>query len=138
VDGLYSLTVHDNDTPNLASFTVTPTLTGYTFSPKSLLVSTAAGHLKNFTAIPDKHNISGAVLSSSLKGLSGVEIDAAINGVARKVFTNSKGAYTLTGVPFGANGALSAKKTGFTFTPTSITVVSMGDVNLTVQNFVAN
>ena len=134
--GAYTLTVHDSDTPNLASFVVTPTLTGYTFSPKSQAVSPAAGTLKNFTAIPNKWNVSGIVTSTS-KGLSGVEIDATINGVARKVSTNSSGAYILTGVPFGASVVISAKKTGFSFTPANISF-SMGNAALAGQNFSAN
>jgi hypothetical protein len=135
--GSYSLTMLATDTPNLASFIVTPALAGYTFSPRSVAVSTTAGHLKNFTAIPNKWSVSGVVLTSSLKGLSGVEIDATINGVARKVFSNSAGAYIFPGVPFGASFTLSAVKTGYTFTPPSIPV-PMGNANLTVQNFTAN
>ena len=135
-DGSYSLTVHDNDTPNLAAFIIIPKLNGYTFSPRSQSVSTASGALKNFTAIPNKWSVSGIVTSAS-KGLSGVEIDATVNGTARKVFTNSSGAYILTGVPFGASVVISAKKTGFSFSPTSITF-KMANAALAGQNFSTN
>ena len=135
-NGVYILTVSDTATPNLTSFVVTPILAGYTFSPRSLAVSPASGTLKNFAAIPNKWNVSGVVTSAS-KGLSGVEIDATVNGTARKVSTNSSGAYTLTGVPFDASVVINAKKTGFSFTPASISF-SMGNAALTGQNFSTN
>jgi len=135
--GTYTLTVHDTDTPNLASFIVKPVLTGYTFSPASQAVSSAAGKVKNFTAIPNKWSVSGVVTSNS-KGLSGVEIDAVINGVTHKLTTSSSGAFTFTGVPFGASVTLSAKKTGFTFTPANTYPLIMGNANVTGQNFSAN
>ncbi len=134
--GFYTLIVHDTDTPNLASFVVTPALTGYTFSPKTQTVSPAAGKVKNFTAIPNKWSVSGLVTLNS-KGQSGVEIDATINGVLHKVFSNSAGAFTVTGVPFGGSVSLVAKKTGFTFTPPSISF-TMANANLPGQDFVAN
>jgi hypothetical protein len=135
--GAYTLTVHDTDTPNLASFIVTPALTGYTFSPKSQVVSKSAGKVKNFTAIPNKWSVSGVVTSNS-KGMSGVEIDAVINGGTRKTTTSSSGAFTFTGVPFGASVALSARKTGFSFTPANTYPFTMGNANATGQNFNAN
>jgi hypothetical protein len=92
--------------------------------------------LKNFAAIPNKWSVSGVVTLNS-KGLSGVEIDASINGAARKVFTNSKGAFTFTGVPYNTSVTLSAKKTGFSFTPANITF-TMANANLAGQNFSAN
>ena len=135
--GAYILTVHDTDTPNLASFTVKPVLTGYTFSPASLTVSTGSGKVKNFTAIPNKWSVSG-VVTLNAKGQNGVEIDATINGVAHKVNTNSAGAFTFTGVPFGASVTLSAKKTGFTYTPVNTYPFIMGNANVPGQNFTAN
>ena len=112
-------------------------MTGYTFSPKSQVVSKAAGKVKNFTAIPNKWSVIGVVTLNS-KGLSGVEIDATINGVTRKVTTNSLGIFTITGVPFGASVSLSAKKTGFSFTPANTYPFIMGNTNVTGQNFSAN
>ncbi|HMD90580.1 MAG TPA: hypothetical protein VKF38_15600, partial [Anaerolineaceae bacterium] len=135
--GFYALTVTTDDTPNLYSFVVTPALTGYTFSPKSQTFSMSSGVTKNFTAIPNKWSVSGTVTSNS-KGLSGVEIDFTINGGAvHKDFTNSKGVYTLTGVPFGASVLITPKKTGFSFTPTNITF-TMGNANLPGQDFSTN
>ena len=135
--GAYTLTVHNTDTPNLASFTVKPVLTGYTFSPASLAVTPGSGKVKNFTAIPNKWSVSG-VVTLNAKGQSGVEIDAVINGVAQKTTTNSAGAFTFTGVPFGASVTLSAKKTGFTYTPVNTYPLSMGNANATGQNFTAH
>ena len=135
--GTYTLTVHDTDTPNLAFFTVKPVLTGYTFSPVSLTVTPGSGKVKNFTAIPNKWSVSG-VVTLNTKGMSGVEIDAVINGVTHKFTTGSTGAFTFTGVPFGASVTLSAKKTGFTFTPVNTYPLIMGNANVTGQNFTAN
>ncbi|MDR3574310.1 MAG: carboxypeptidase regulatory-like domain-containing protein [Anaerolineaceae bacterium] len=135
--GLYTLIIHDTDTPNLASFVVTPALIGYTFSPKSQTVSPSAGKSKNFISIPNKWNVSGLVTFNS-KGLGGVEIDATLNGVLHKVLSNSAGAFTVTGVPFGGSVSLIAKKTGLTFTPPSISFTMTTNANLPGQDFVAN
>jgi hypothetical protein len=131
--GAYSLTVHDTDTPNLASFTLTPALAYYTFSPKSQTFSSSGGVVKNFTAGIPNWNVSGMVSLNS-KGLSGVEIDATINGVPTRVMTDSSGAYTISGVPANASISLSAKKYGYTFNTANLPIV-MGQANITGQNF---
>lgn len=132
----YKLPVFDTDTPYLTSFSVTPALTGYNFSPRTLPVSLTEGTSKNFRATAHQWSVSGKVTSNAV-GLSGVEIDATIDGVARKLFTNTRGAYIFTGVPFGVQVSLSAQKTGFSFTPPTI-IFSMGDADLAGQDFSAN
>ncbi|MDR3562492.1 MAG: hypothetical protein P4N59_13810 [Negativicutes bacterium] len=133
--GAYSLTVHDTDTPNLASFTLTPALSYFTFSPKSQTFSSSGGVVKNFVAGIPKWNVSGMVTIDS-KGLSGVEIDATINGAPIKVITDSSGAYTINGVPRNASISLSARKYGYTFSSGNISVI-MGQADVQGQDFSA-
>ncbi len=131
--GDYYLIVQDKDMANLASFVVTPTLQGYNFSPKNQVVCVAKGASKIFTAIPNKWSVSGTVTLDS-KGLGGVGIVATVDGVESKVITNSIGAFTLTGVSFGANVSLTAKKYGYTITPDNIPF-TMANANVTGNNF---
>ncbi|MDR3575869.1 MAG: hypothetical protein P4L50_18560 [Anaerolineaceae bacterium] len=132
----YSLTVLDTNTPRLSYFIVTPVLAGYTFSPASLAVSSGGSTLKNFKAIANKWSVSGKVTSGSL-GMGGVQIDISVAGVDHKLFTNSLGAYHLSGVPFDANVILTAKKYGYDFgSPISIAIMPNND--LPDQNFSAN
>jgi hypothetical protein len=133
--GAYSLTVHDTDTPNLASFTLTPVMDYYTFSPKSQTFSSSSGVAKNFIAGIPNWNVSGLVTMDS-KGLGGVEIDATINGAPIKVITDSSGAYTISGVPRNASINLSARKYGYTFSSGNTSVV-MGQADVQGQNFSA-
>jgi hypothetical protein len=71
-----------------------------------------------------------------LKPLSGVEIDAGIDSAPlRKVFTNSRGAFSLTGVPYHAQVTLTAKKYGYTFSTDDTYPLTMGDSNTVVGTF---
>ncbi len=133
--GAYSLTVHDTDTPNLASFTLTPVMDYYTFSPKSQTFSSSGGVAKNFIAGIPNWNVSGLVTMDS-KGLGGVEIDATINGAPIKVITDSSGAYTISGVPRNASISLNARKYGYTFSSGNISVI-MGQADVPGQDFSA-
>ena len=135
-NGSYTLTVHDTDTPNLAYFVVTPVSTGYTFSPRSQTASMVSSLTKNFVATANKWNVSGTVTLGQT-GLSGVEIDATINGIGHKLFTNSRGAFTFTNVPFGVPVILSAKKYGYSFSTTNTYPTNMGNANLPLQDFSA-
>ncbi len=108
---------------------------GYIFSPITIAAMNATVSSKNFVATPIKYTISGKVTIGS-KGLSGVEIDATINSVQRKVFTDNKGAYTITGVHYNASVILSAKKYGYSFSATDAYPITV-DANLIDQNFSA-
>jgi hypothetical protein len=134
--GAYTLTVRATDTPNLTSFKVTPSLSGYTFSPQSKVMNKGVGNKKsfNFRAIPNKWNVSGSVLVGSI-GLNGVEIDATIDGVLHKVFTNSNGAFKLSGVPYHSVVSLSAKKYGYSITTILVYPFTMGNGNVSGQTF---
>lgn len=123
----------DYSIPNLlpATFTLTPSLVEYTFSPASMQVvlgyASATG--KNFTATLNTYTVSGLVTDATGAALGGVTIS---DGNGRTAVSNSTGAYTLTGLPKGTY-TLTASRAGYTFT--TLAPVSVGP-NKSGQNFV--
>ena len=117
------------------SYTVTPTKTGFTFSPVSqtITVSGANATLTSFTATPvQTWSISGTISPIT----SGVGTLVSLSGAASKTATaDSSGNYTFTGL---ANGSytVTPSKSGFTFSPANQAVVVNGanvpGVNFTV------
>jgi len=106
--------------PN-GTYTATPSLTGYTFSPASSTVTINGGNVAfdKFVASiipPLTYSISGSAV------LQGVTINLSGGGSAT---TDAHGVYTFSGL---ANGSytLTPSKTGFTFTPGSVTVAVSG------------
>lgn len=120
---------------NLAagSYTLTPSLTGYSFSPVNRAVSITSANVtgQNFTGTPpaSTYSISGTITTSSGAAISGVTVSRG----AASVTTNSSGVYTFTGV---ANGSytITPSLTGYTFSPVNRAVTVSG-ANLTGQNF---
>ncbi len=111
------------------SYTLTPSKSGYSFSPASLSV-TVSGNLsaQNFTASPLTYSLSGRVATGSGTGLSGVTIsDGARNGV-----TDATGTYTISNVPAGTY-TLTPSRSGYSFNPASLSVSVSG--NVTGRNF---
>ena len=103
------------------SYTVTPSLTGFTFSPTSsaeITITAANSTANNFvaTAIPIAHSISGTVTVLGLP-LSGVTITVTGNATATAT-TNASGVFNVTGL-YDGNYTLTPSKTGYTFSPTS-------------------
>ena len=131
--GNYTFTGLDN-----GSYTVTPSRTGFTFSPTSSpqTVSGADITAVNFaaTAVPVvTHSISGQVTMTG-SGLSGVTI--ALSGASpATTTTNASGDYTFTGL---ANGSytITPSRTGFNFSPTSSPQTVSG-ADITAVNFTA-
>ena len=74
----------------------------------------------NVTSTGGTYSVSGTVTSRGA-GLAGV----VVSDGARSATTNSAGAYTITGVPNGTY-TLSARRAGFTFTPSSLRVTVNG------------
>jgi hypothetical protein len=116
-------------------YTLSVSLSGYTFSPTSIQVVVNNGNMagQNFagTGNPQAFSISGTVTSGS-SGLSGATV--MLTGASTfTTTTNVNGAYTITG---SANGTytLSVSLSGYTFSPTSIQVASGS--YLVGQNFV--
>jgi hypothetical protein len=131
-DGTYSLTV-----PN-ASYTIVPSLAGYTFTPATRSIPDGNGNVigQDFiaTAIPPQtFNVSGTITLDG-NGLSGVTVS--LQGTNFSTITGANGAYALTGIPNGSF-TLIPSLTGYTFTPANRSVsVNNGDVS--GQDFTAS
>jgi hypothetical protein len=123
-DGNYAFTGLSSGT-----YTVTPSLAGYTITPQQTTISSANVTL-NFTAAPITYSISGRITYNST-GLSGVAV--ALTGASTaNTTTDSSGNYSFTGL---ANGTYTVTPTlaGYTITPQQ---VSVNGANVTT-NFTA-
>jgi hypothetical protein len=100
------------------SGTVTPTKTGYTFSPTSRSYSNVTGNLsdQNYTAQPltTQLTISGYVRAADGSGIEGVTM----RGLPGSPSTDSKGYYSAK-VSYGWGGTVAPEKSGYKFTPES-------------------
>jgi len=97
------------------SYTLTPSKSGFGFSPASLAVSVppnASG--KDFIAVSQPtYTISGRIVDTTGDPVANVTLT---DGSGRSTSTDGNGNYTLTGVPVGVY-TLTPSKAGFTFTP---------------------
>jgi hypothetical protein len=119
--GSYSFTVQAD-----GNYTVTPSLSGYTFSPPSQTFNGLGGNqVANFSASPvvTSYTISGQVTLSG-SGLSGVTmtLSGSQNG---STTTNGSGSYSFT-VAGGGNYTVTASPSGYTFSPPSQTFNGLG------------
>jgi hypothetical protein len=116
------------------SYTLTPSLAGYTFNPASQALTISGGNAtQNFSATiipPSTFSIIGTITLNG-QGLNGVTVNYGGNN---SVTTNGSGAYIISGV---ANGSysLTPSLAGYTFNPTNQTI-SISGGNAT-QNFSA-
>jgi hypothetical protein len=128
--GTYSFSGLANGT-----YTVTPSLNGYTFSPASTAVTLSGANQtgKNFTAtaVTTTYTISGTVSLNTGGGLSGVTITAGTASVS----TDTSGNYVLTNMAPGTY-IVTPAKAGYTFSPAS-TSVTISTGNQTGKNFTA-
>jgi PKD repeat protein len=115
------------------SYTLTPSASGYTFSPTSRAVTIGTSNVtgQNFTgtAAASTYSISGTVATSGGAGISGVTVSTG----SASATTNASGAYTISNL---ANGTytLTPSLAGYTFSPTSLSATVSG-ANLTGRNF---
>ena len=117
------------------SYTVTPSLAGYTFSPASATVAVNSANVANvnFTATiipPLTYSVSGTV-SGSVQG--GVTLTLNPGNVT--TVTKADGTYVLSGIPDGPY-VVTPSLAGYTFTPSSASV-TVADANVTNVNFTA-
>ena len=131
--GNYTITGLDN-----GSYTVTPSRTGFTFNPTSIPQTVSGVDIAtvNFvaTAVPVvTHSISGQVTSTG-SGLSGVTMNLS-GASSANTTTIASGDYTFTGLANG-NYTVTPSKTGFTFSPTSLSQTVSGS-DITGENFTA-
>lgn len=122
------------------SYTVTPSLTGYTFTPVSRNVTINNGNVQaqNFTgagAPAGTFSISGTVTTSNgLPIYSGVTMT--LGGAANATTTTDlNGNYTFIGLANG-NYTVTPSKIGYTFTPPN-RAVTINGANVLNQNFIA-
>ena len=118
------------------SYTATPTLAGYTFSPSSIAVTISGANVSgtNFSAtanVAPTYTLSGTVTGATLQNVL-ITLSGAGNATTQ---TDASGNYSFTGL---ANGSytVTPSLTGYTFSPTS-TDVSISDADATAGNFVS-
>jgi subtilisin family serine protease len=123
VDGSYSFTVSYNWTG-----TVTPSKTGYTFTPHQKDYSNVLANQtgQNYTATPLTFTISGNA------GVSG----ASITYTGGSTMADTNGDYSFS-VPYNWTGTVTPSKTGYTFTPSHKGYASIL-ANQTGQNYTAS
>jgi len=115
-----------------ATYTVTPSLTGYTFNPTSASITIVAGNVMTgadftATAIPVAHTLSGTVSGAP----AGVSIDVTGTATAHTT-TAAGGTYTLS--LYDGTYTVTPTLSGYTFNPNSASVTMSGAAK--TQNFV--
>jgi hypothetical protein len=120
--GVYSFSV-----PSGWTGVVTPSKTGYTFTPvnKSYSNVTTNQAAQNYTATPNPYTISGNAGVAS----------ATISYPGGSTTADSAGVYSFT-VPSGWSGTVTPAKTGYTFTPASTSYTNV-TTNQSSQNYSA-
>lgn len=120
------------------NYTVTPSKTGYTFTPVNRAVTISGANVtgQNFTgAVVVTYSISGRVVTTTGVSISGVTMT--LSGAAGgSTTTDAFGRYRFTGLANG-NYTITPSMTGFTFTPTSRNV-TVNNANVTGVNFRRN
>jgi len=116
------------------TYAVTPSKTGYTFSPASQSVTINTANLSgvNFTAVPQTWSLSGTISPSSTGSGATVTLAGASSATAT---ADASGNYTFSGL---ANGAytVAPSKAGYTFSPASQSV-TINSANFSGVNFTA-
>jgi len=121
------------------TYTVTPSLTGYTFTPASKSITVAGSDVVNQNFIgasgpppAPTYQLHGRVANTSGVGLAGVSVSR--TGSATPILTNGAGYYSFTGVPAGTY-TVTPSLNGFTFSPPtrSVTITNANSVN---NNFI--
>ena len=119
-----------------STYTLTPSLSGYTFSPASRSASggppfNVTGQDFTGTAIPQTYSISGRIADGNNVSMSGVAVS---DGAGHTATTDANGNFSFSGLGAG-NYTLTPSKGGYTFNPVSRAVSVPPDA--TGQNFTA-
>jgi inhibitor of cysteine peptidase len=128
--GNYSFTVESN-----GDYTVSPSLSGYVFSPSGTVVTISHTDIAgiDFTATASTtttYSISGTVGGAVASGVT-VTLAGTSSG---STLTDSSGNYSFSDVANG-NYTITASKTGYTFSP--VFSITINGANITGQNFTA-
>jgi hypothetical protein len=116
------------------TYTLTPSLAGYTFSPASRTVNLTGSNIsgQNFTATASSFSISGAVSGAVTSGVT-VTLSGAAGGTTT---TGAGGAYTFAGLGNG-NYTVTPSLAGYSFSPVNRSV-TIGGANQTGISFTAS
>lgn len=130
IDGSYSFI----DVPSGINYTLTPSLSGYIFSPSSFSGTANSNSLVDFSVSVSAMSITGAVTLANLgtTPLSGVRISAG----GASVVTDASGNYILTGLAAG-NYSVLAESPDHKFSPASGHQVVLTTVDASGVDFVA-
>jgi len=119
-------------------YTLTPSLAGYTFSPASIALSAIAGGAvsgSNFTATA--YSGSTSSLSGAVSGAVAQNVLVTLSGTATgSALTDANGNYSFAGLIAGSY-TVTPTLSGYTFSPASSTVTTIGGANASVGNFTA-
>jgi formylglycine-generating enzyme required for sulfatase activity len=122
--GTYTFTV-----PYGGGYTVTPTKTGYVFSPeKKVFSSISTDQQQNFTATVKTYTVSGII-----SGANNVTVTLSGDATGSKMVNNG-GSYSFE-VVHGGNFTITPSVTGYLFTPSSTSYDSIATNQ--IQNFAA-
>jgi len=120
------------------SYTITPSLTGYSFSPSNQVVTVADGSVTvpqfTATATSTSFTVSGRVTLSGA-GLAGVTVTLAGAGNGSTT-SDAGGNYSFPGVPNG-NCTITPALAGHTFSPFN-RAITVANGNVTVPDFAAS
>ena len=116
------------------SYSLTPSKSGYTFSPASASGTLTGNLSQNFaaTAATQTYTVQGRVKLSNNQGLDGVTIE--LRPLGRSMATVSGGYWGFSNVPNGTSYTVVPSKTGYTFSPASVSGTLSGgnaEVNFT-------
>ena len=120
------------------SYTVTPSMTGYSFAPSSQSINISGSDVTGIdftgTAVPPTYSISGTVTSGN-KGIGGVTMTLTSGStvIASTNTNGGSGAYSFTGVASGSY-TVTPSKNRYTFNPSS-QAVSITSSDATNVNF---
>ncbi len=136
-NGVYALT---NVTYGSSNITITPTMTGHSFSPANRTISNqVTGDIsgQHFSAAILTYTITGRITRNNTS-LQGVTVTAS-GGHNQTVTTGSNGVYSLTNVPYGTTGiTITPELTGHSFAPANRNVSGPVTDNITGEGFSAS
>lgn len=124
--------------PNLANgdYTVTPSLTNFTFTPASTAVTLSGLGVNNINFAMTGLSIKGTIRSAAKVAMPGVTV--ALSGDATATTTtNARGVYTFNTLPDNSTFTITPSKAGTTFNPLTREVSTAG-VNIVSRNFTEN
>ena len=119
------------------SYTVTPGMTGYAFSPENRAVTVSGADVteQDFTGnqIPTTYSISGTAKNSDGIGMPGITITLMNGNKNITTTTNRRGRYSFSGLGDGSYTVAPGKK-GYNFSPES-RAVTINGADVTEQDF---